>query len=351
MKTITLENKLLSRDDARELCLERDNFKCVNCGAPAQDAHHLTERKLFEDGGYYLGNLASVCGPCHILAEQTLLSPQELREKAGIKTVILPANLYNDNEIVYDKWANIILPNGRRTRGPLFYDESVQKILKEGKVLDLFDKYVKYPRTYHLPNSPGLTKDDRGLKDTSNFDGKEVTVALKMDGENTTCYSDYIHARSLSEYDSHPSHKWAKILQAKIGHDIPPGFRLCMENVYAKHSIHYHDLESYMYLFSIWTHENICLSWDETKEYAELLDLTLVPEIYRGIFDMNAITKSFAQYKDNHEGYVVRLTESFKYGDFHKAVAKYVRPNHVKTEDHHWKIKAIVENGLNVKSS
>jgi hypothetical protein len=48
---------------------------------------------------------------------------------------------------------------GSRLRGELFADGLVQKIRGEGGVLGLFTHYVRYPRTYHLPWSPGLTDD------------------------------------------------------------------------------------------------------------------------------------------------------------------------------------------------
>jgi hypothetical protein len=39
--------------------------------------------------------------------------------------------------------------------------------------------------------------------------------------------------------------------------------------------------------------------------------------------------------RDTHEGYVVRLADSFEYRNFKTSVAKYVRANHV-TENSHW---------------
>jgi hypothetical protein len=331
--------KLLTRDEFRESVQARDNYACVNCGISGPnvklDSHHICERRLFADGGYYLDNGATLCDPtCHMFAEMTILSPQTLREKCGIKNIVLPDHLYKDNE--YDKWGNIVFPNGRRLKGELFYDESVQKILKAGNVLSLFDSYVKYPRTYHLPWSPGRTKDDRVLENINNFIGKRVVVSLKMDGENTTLYNDYIHARSL-EGNSHPSQTYVRNLHSKIAHDIPAGMRICGENLYAKHSIGYENLESYFYVFSIWN-ENVCLSWPETLEYAELLGLSKVPVFYWNIFDEKTIRDIFARdYAASHEGYVIRLEESFNYGDFRKSVAKWVRPNHVAETVHNWR--------------
>ena len=53
---------------------------------------------------------------------------------------------------------------------------------------------IKYPRTPHLPFSPGRSDDDIGLGKVE-FTG-EVVVTEKLDGENTTLYHDYLHART-----------------------------------------------------------------------------------------------------------------------------------------------------------
>ena len=173
--------KLLTRDEFRNQVFERDNHHCVVCYNPGQDSHHILERRLWNDGGYYIGNGATVCGDCHIKAEQTLISCDELREKAGITQIVLPEHMYGDLES--EKWGNILLVSGRRLKGELFFDESVQKILSSGGVLELFDEYVKYPRSMHLPWSHP-SKDDKVIKNLDAFIGQEVVVTLKMDGEN-----------------------------------------------------------------------------------------------------------------------------------------------------------------------
>jgi len=333
---------LLSRDDFREGVFARDNHKCCVCDESAQDAHHILERRLFGDGGYYLDNGASVCAPCHLLAESTEIDCDELRKACGIEKIVLPEHLYRDND--YDKWGNIILPNKQRVKGELFYDESVQKIMKP--ILHLFTDYVKYPRTYHLPFSESKTNDDRTLADCSHFDGLEVVVTEKMDGENTSIYQNYIHARSL-ENDSHPSRAWVKNFASRIGYEIPDNWRLCGENLYAKHAIAYDNLDSYFYLFSIWNDRNYCLSWDETLEYADILGLQTVPVLWRGIWDEEkVISIADSLDLDNQEGFVVRLTDGFEYGAFRISMAKYVRKNHLADTIHNWKMQAVVKNNL-----
>ncbi len=336
---------LLAREDFRRRVFARDGGRCVICGAPGQDAHHIVERRLFDDGGYYPDNGATLCAACHIKAEQTVLSCDEIRSAAGITRAVLPPHLYPDQP--YDKWGNPILPNGARLRGELFFDGSVQKVLAEGGVLSLFSTRVRYPRTYHLPWSPGVTSDDRVLPDVRSFENREVVVTAKMDGEQTTMYPDSIHARSL-EWRRHPSRSWVANLHAQLGWKIPAGWRVCGENLFAMHSIHYRHLPSYFLVFSIWNEQNVCLGWPETQEWAALLDLATVPVLYQGPWN-ETLVRSLHQERwggDEMEGYVARWAEPFAYGQFRRAVAKYVRAGHDRTRPHWRHGRRLVQNEL-----
>ena len=204
----------------------------------------------------------------------------------------------------------------------------------------------KYPRTFHLPIRPGVSSDDKVHKDISIFNNKDVVVTLKMDGENTSIYNNYLHARSLDS-TNHPSRNWIKqFASEKIFGHLPGGWRICGENLFAKHSIHYQDLTSYFYAFSIWNQNNIALGWDESIEWFELLGLEYVPVIYRGQYDLDAIIKAFEPYKYNHEGFVVRLSAPIEYDQFNTSFAKYVRANHVQPNAEHWMYQEIIPNNL-----
>lgn len=334
---------VLTRQAFHDAVFARDRHECVVCKTAAQDAHHIIERKLWPDGGYYIDNGASLCGGCHVLAEQTLIGCDDLRSRCGIGRVVLPPHLYVDQ--AYDKWGNPIQSNGTRLKGELFDDPSVQRILEP--VLHLFVGRVKYPRTYHLPWSEGATRDDRivGLDELGHLTktGIEVVVTEKMDGENTTMYRDGMHARSV-EYEPHPSRDWVKALHGSIAHDIPEGWRICGENLYAKHSIAYRDLPSYFMVFSVWDDKNVCLSWDETEEWTQLLGLSTVPVEYRGPWDETELHEMDLD-SVRSEGYVIRPAGRFHSSEFRKNVLKYVRAHHVKT-DVHWMRSAVVPNLL-----
>jgi ATP-dependent RNA circularization protein (DNA/RNA ligase family) len=201
----------------------------------------------------------------------------------------------------------------------------------------------KYPRTFHLPWSEGCTSDDKKLKGISHFIGERIVITEKMDGENTTIYNDYVHARSLDS-----AHHWSrsrvKELQARL-YDLPEDLRICGENLYAKHSIAYDNLVDYFQVFSIWSHHD-CLSWKDTLEWAQILELKTVPVLYEGIYNEKIIKELQENMDfDRAEGYVIRLADSFKMRDFAKSVAKYVRKNHVQT-DEHWMTAAPQTNTL-----
>jgi len=207
------------------------------------------------------------------------------------------------------------------------------------------DKY-KYPRTPHVPWSEQPTADDKILKSTENFVGKDIVVTEKMDGENCTSSREYTHARSLDS-NNHPSRNWVKRFHSEIKQDIPKGWRICGENLYAKHSIHYEELPSYFLVFSIWNEKNYALSWDDTVEWCNLIGLKHVPVLWRGVWNEDAIKKLFDSSKSSKtEGYVIRNADSFSYNEFANNVAKFVRKGHVQPGGEHWMTKSIVPNKL-----
>lgn len=203
----------------------------------------------------------------------------------------------------------------------------------------------KYPRTPHLPWSPGRGQDDKVLSNVQHFIGRDVVVTEKMDGENTSLYSDYSHARSI-DGRYHPSRAWVKAYHASISHLIPDNWRICGENMYAQHSIVYDNLDSYFLCYSIWDKDNNAISWDATTSFCDAIGISMVKVLYKGMFN-ETILRNLAEAMDlnKQEGYVVRITDQFSYEDFPTSVAKFVRKGHVQT-DEHWMNKQIIVNKL-----
>lgn len=356
--TTSDEHQLLDRNTFRSATFDRDKHKCVICGRTAGDglrldAHHIMERRLFcaahELGGYFLDNGATLCddgtlASCHLKAEATLISCDEIRKAAGIAKDILPDHLYADQ--TYTKWGDPLLENGQRMRGELFYDESVQKILSQAEVLHLYTKYVRHPRTYRLPFSPkvmiGDLGDDRMMPSIDAFEGKRVIVTVKMDGSQATAYNDYLHGRTI-DFKSNVTWHWLQNFHQKFAYEIPDGYRVSLENLWGgvTQAIQYRRLQTYVCAFMMWDDQNYCMSWDESVEWFRLFSEVLkeagdqrglphVPVLYDGMWDEDLIKHFYrpTYNGDPMEGFVVRIADRFHYKDFRYNVGKYVRAEH-----------------------
>jgi ATP-dependent RNA circularization protein (DNA/RNA ligase family) len=199
---------------------------------------------------------------------------------------------------------------------------------------------VKYPKTFHLPWSPGLQNDDRLIPSLSHLESlTDVVVSEKLDGENTSIYKNKCHARSIDS-KNHPSRNWLKSFITKFQWQMPEYMRICGENVYAKHSIYYDKLTTYFYVFAIFIKietSDICLSWDETLDICKKYGLETVPVLYRGQYDEKKIKSLYigkSVFGEEQEGYVIRNSAKFITDDFGQNVAKYVRKDHIQTDEH-----------------
>ncbi len=128
------------------------------------------------------------------------------------------------------------------------------------------------------------------------------------------------------------------------------------ESLYAVHSIGYSRPESYFYLFAI-REGGRWLAWDEVEVYAGVLGLPTVPVLFRGSAgDLPGELKLSPEQKlkafilktvsgpgslsgpdiaaTPREGVVARVARSFDTEEFPECVFKWVRKNHVQTDEH-----------------
>jgi hypothetical protein len=214
----------------------------------------------------------------------------------------------------------------------------------------------KYGRTYHYPFSPGVKNDDRINHEWQNICGHDSVFTEKLDGENT-CISQFgLYARSHSAPTQNP---WAKHLiplweqlKDKLG-----DLEIFGENLYAIHSIEYKNLDSHFYVFGIRDGGKKWLSWEDVKFWCGVLDLPVVPVLFEGKIETpeehKKIVLSIANARGSFdpydtitgkpttiEGLVSRPSAEFLVEDFSTLVSKYVRKDHVSTDEHwtrNWK--------------
>lgn len=77
---------LLTREEFKKQVFAKTNGKCCvpGCTCDAVDAHHIMDRKLWSDGGYYLTNGAALCEKHHWEAENGIIKPKQCLEYMGI---------------------------------------------------------------------------------------------------------------------------------------------------------------------------------------------------------------------------------------------------------------------------
>jgi hypothetical protein len=213
---------------------------------------------------------------------------------------------------------------------------------------------AKYPRSFHLPWSPGGTNDDKRLADVSGLVGAELVITEKCDGSNLTYTRRHVFSRSHSGPPAHPSFDLAKATHGRIAHLISDGISVFCEYCYAVHSITYEGLPDHSLVFGV-RDDTVGLWWDWDMTAAQAADLGLptVPVVFRGAVssaeELRALTETLARqpsaFGGQREGVVVRRAGQFPDADFGKSLGKWVRKDHVQT-DEHWMHQSIVPQKL-----
>lgn len=264
---------LLTRDQFRTDVLKRDKNKCVLC--PNTDdlaVHHIMDRSIFDDEGYYLDNGISLCPMCHIKAEQGIYTCQELREFSNITEIILPDNL--DPSYEYDKWGNA-----------------------------LTEKLIKYPRTQHLAGS-GVSGDD--ISETipyADLFQKHIVIEEKIDGSNTgisfndscdmflQCRGHFLGGgRDWPEFDQFKV--WANTWKDQIFDVITNRYIMYGEWMGTFHSVFYDALPHFFMEFDLWDKKERCFLSTDIRH--ELLATAAIP-----IYSVRVINKGIFNSKED----------------------------------------------------
>ena len=206
----------------------------------------------------------------------------------------------------------------------------------------------KYPSTPHWPWSQTVHRDDTVLDDPSAFVGVPVVVTEKIDGGNTCLWNGDVYARSVAA----PSEGgWMAMVKKHHGWKTnAPQFTdiaFYGEDIYGIHSIEYEPVrEDQTYRLFAVRIKDVFVSWPSLENHAlHSLNVPAAPVVFAGEFDSTeAITRFFenelrepSSLGGEREGFVMRREHSFLAEDFRTNVCKYVRPNHVQT-DQHWRV-------------
>lgn len=200
----------------------------------------------------------------------------------------------------------------------------------------------KYPRTQHLPFSPGATSDDKIADSVEPLLNIETVITEKLDGSNSAFTNLGVYARSHADFSRNPWDREMWNIYHRIKNDIDDDVFIFGENMEGIHSIEYSNLKSYFYMFGI-RDNNIWIPWEAVEEFAYLVDLPTVPVLFKGVIkteaELKKIVENLANQKSalggEREGVVIRNANLFHNDDFSENVMKWVRKGHV-TTDQHW---------------
>lgn len=373
----------MSRKEFRETCVSRDGGECIvpacnkEVTASAEgpgDAHHIIERKLWEDGGYIPENGASVCNEHHRFAEDNIIPPQAFWRWLELEEIPVPN------------------PSGATIWSLINKSDDVTSINKWGDEFEVppwreYRENIKYPSTRHLPFSHERDDDDTAHETLNWATNMPLIATVKMDGGNAMLVKDSdnpIRARNgrhadKDHFDMAKQWYWENDLYSKI----PEHLQVFGEWLYAKHSIHYGcdcdekcddvgpALYDYFQVFGIYdTRYDLWLGWTETLRVADSLGLSTVPAIgtvaHQAYDEIDPVYGPYGlgQYdntqrlwndlyelsqdvvNNGHEGIVIRSAYPFHYGQMDERLGKYVRPGHVKDDEGHWSHRETIQNNL-----
>jgi hypothetical protein len=208
---------------------------------------------------------------------------------------------------------------------------------------------AKYPRSLHLPWSPGGTSDDKRLRGVDALVGVELIVTEKCDGSNLAYTRERVFSRSHSGPPAHASFDLAKATHGRVRHLLSAGLSVFCEYCFAVHSIVYDALPDPSLVFGVRDDaRGLWWAWDAVEAQAAELGLPTVPVLFRGRVGseraLRELTESLAAapsaFGGPREGVVVRPALAFHDAAFGRSLGKWVRAGHVQT-DEHWQHLAI----------
>lgn len=233
------------------------------------------------------------------------------------------------------------------------------------------DVFIKYPRTPHLFGSRGAADDkhlseedslrliaDSSLIVEEKLDGTNVGLHFHSDGEMILQCRGHLIAEGMHrQYDLFKH--WAKIKCRTWEEHLEDRFILFGEWLFARHSVHYLQLDHYFYEFDIYDKfTNAFLDLEQRLVLIEKLGVHTVPVVYVGPADKEQLqgligpSQFDGRFENPWTGQTDRLMEGLYLRTEADGVvtgrAKFVRPEFVEKvkRSTHWQYQPMVPNLL-----
>lgn len=233
------------------------------------------------------------------------------------------------------------------------------------------DDFVKYPRTPHLFGSRG-TDDDKHLDPEESarlIADDSLIVEEKLDGTNVglhftsagrmvlQCRGHEITSGMHPQYDLFK--QWTSVKRPLLESLLADRFILFGEWLYARHSVHYLQLDHYFFEFDIYDKPvGVFLDLNQRLELLEGTNLCTVPVLHRGPASVDELRKLIgpSRFGSDFENPLTGIRDSLMEGLYVRteaggqvtARAKLVRPEFTErvNQSEHWQQQGMVPNEL-----
>jgi hypothetical protein len=217
------------------------------------------------------------------------------------------------------------------------------------------NRIPKYPRTPHWPTSPGMTNDDRRHSFPEIFFLHDVVITEKLDGSNVALHGGNVYSRGTGAPSNCPWHGMVKKHHAHKTLTTNENVVLYGEDLFGVHSIKYDAIreDETFRLFGVFhMSKDRSFGWFDdfkaTEQAAIDLDMLTVPTLFKGKFNNTSEISDWFEREivkpsvlgGEREGFVIRLSGVIPIDMFSTRVCKYVRADHVQTDEHwtkNWK--------------
>ena len=225
------------------------------------------------------------------------------------------------------------------------------------------EKLYKFPRTKHLLNLGGATRDDLVLtvEQSRSFLNIPIQVEEKVDGANMGISiekdTNKVLVQNRSHYINSKYHKQFEKLDNWISKHmddlftvLEPGRHILFgEWLYAKHSIHYTNLDDLFIVFDIFDkYHNKFYSRQKLHQTLQSTSLSIVPLLHNNhtftsLTELKGLIQTNSRfYNGAIEGLYIRVDE----GDWLKHRAKIVRNDFISGNEH-WSKGILTKNEIN----
>jgi hypothetical protein len=215
--------------------------------------------------------------------------------------------------------------------------------------------YGNRPNESMSPNEKVLSEED-----TEAFIWTDIVITEKMDGMGVCITKDnaYFKGNPLETADNHHV-QWINALRGRYLPRLQKALftdtQLFCEMCFNKKNIQYKGLKDFLMCIGIMENSGVWWPWVDARDYADILGLSMVPELYYGSVKTIPHLERLCQhlmysrpfFGDKKEGLVIRTADTFSHSEITENMTKFV-PYWYISQNREWKNRPLMYNAMEI---